>query len=95
MSANTINLSDAAIKTMKVAELRKLVGELHTAMLEQQAELEILRKSQPAPKQSVTGRIVGNIVAGSPVYPQVKRFADEHNVSTTKVVITGMRMEIR
>lgn len=89
MNANTnsfANVSDAAIKTMKVAELRQLVRDMRDAMLAQQ------NTSKPT---NATGAIVGNIVKGSPVFPQVAAFAKTHGVPTTKVVITGERMTIK
>ena len=57
-------------------------------------DLEAARRGFTKPTNA-TGAIVGNIVKGSPVFPQVAAFAKTHGVPTTKVVITGERMTIK
>lgn len=83
--------TEKQLNAMKKADVVK-------ALLDMQIQLDAARlgvERKPAQPTNVTGRIVGNIVAGSPVYPQVQRFAEEHRVHHSKVVISGMRMEIR
>lgn len=76
--------------TQQVARLQAEIALKDEIIASLQAKLTPQSKPTDA-----TRNIVGNIVKGSPVFPQVQEFAKTHGVPTTKVVITGERMTIK
>ena len=69
--------------------------ELSVSQDEINSGFAMLAQQNTSKPTNATGAIVGNIVKGSPVFPQVAAFAKTHGVPTTKVVITGERMTIK